>query len=290
VRFLDFPELQGNEQLKKSLSELERGGRMPHAVIISSGNAEGRRILTKRLSMWAVCSKDNPPCGKCKDCQNVQSDVHCDVYFAKGSGKTDIYKKEEIAAIIRDSYVKPNQALRKVYVFEDCDRKLPVISQNAFLKTLEEPPQDTLFILTCESSRSLLDTIRSRAVEFSLENTEQINEEAYSLAKEIARGIVSPGEINLLRSTYKMNDRALALDTLDSIAALLRDGLAVYIGSTAEIDSDTADLLCRKLTKSRFLKLIELTQDAKSKVYANVSLKLISLWLCAEYRRNVWQK
>lgn len=287
---MNFPELEGNENLKNSLDELEHSNRMPHAVIISGGSESQRALLAKHLSKWAVCSESERPCGKCKNCLNAESKAHSDIYYAEGSGKTNIYNKDELTKIVNDAYIKPNEADRKVYVFEECDRRLPVISQNAFLKTLEEPPQDVLFIMTCENSRALLETIRSRAVEFTLESDDSVSEEALALAKGIAQGIISPSEMKLLRATYLLNDRQLALDALDAVILLLRDGLAVYVGSQAELDVETADALCRKLTRAKFLKLIELTQDAQSKIYANVSLKLISVWLCAEYRRNVWQK
>ncbi len=287
---MNFGQLEGNEHLKKSLTELERAQRMPHAIIISSGSEQQRAELATHLAMWAVCSGGEKPCGKCKNCLNAEHRAHSDVYYAKGSGKTNIYNKDELKGMIRDASVKPNQADRKVYVLEECDRRLPVISQNTFLKTLEEPPQDVLFIMTCENSRSLLETIRSRAVEFALESDSRLDEEALGVAREIALGIVSPSEIDLLRATYLLNERALALEALDALTLLLRDGLSVYVGAKAELDSEIAEALCRKLTRSKFLNLIELTQNAQSKINANVSLKLISVWLCGQYRRNVWQK
>lgn len=287
---MNFDKLEGNDNLKKSLTQLENANRMPHAVIISGGTESQRGELAKHLSKWAVCSAESKPCGVCKNCLNAEAKAHSDIYYAKGSGKTGIYNKDELSEIIRDASIKPNQADRKVYVFEECDRRFPVISQNAFLKTLEEPPQDVLFIMTCSSARSLLETIRSRAMEFKLESSEQLSGDALDIAREIALGIVSPSEMKLLRATYLLSERELALKSLDALVLLLRDGLAVYVGSTAEYDETIADALCRKLTRSKFLKLIELTQDAQKKIYSNVSLKLISVWLCGEFRRNVWQK
>lgn len=287
---MNFSRLEGNDNLKKTLMELESANRMPHAVIISGGSEEKRGELSLHLSMWAVCSDSDKPCGKCKNCLNAHEKAHSDVYYAKGSGKTNIYNKEEIERVIRDASVKPNQADRKVYVLEECDKRLPVISQNAFLKTLEEPPQDVLFIMTCENPMALLETIRSRAVIFTLESDRTPSGNALSAAKKIAEGMVSSSEMRLMKATYLLNERALALDALDALILLLRDGLALCLGAEAELDPETAERLCRKLTRSKFLKAIELTRDAKSKIHSNVSLKLISVWLCAEYRRNVWQK
>lgn len=287
---MDFPQINGNESLKKSLSDLMEHNRMPHAVVINGGTPEQRDTLANTLTMWAVCSADNKPCGVCKNCVNAKGRTHSDIYYAQGSGKTEIYNKDELTKIISDASIKPNEADRKVYVFSECDGKLPVISQNVFLKTLEEPPQDVLFLLTCEDSRGLLETIRSRCSVFTLENNSQPDEEALQLAKEIVLGIVSLSEMNLLRATYKLTDRHKSLETLDLIALLLRDGLAVCCGGEAETDAEVAQTLCKKLMKSHYLKLIDITKDAKVKINQNVGLKLVGTWLCAEYRRTLWQR
>ena len=286
-----FPEIKGNENLKKSLSELELRNRMPHAVIIDGGSAELREKLAEHLAMWAVCSSDgDKPCGVCKGCRLAKAKSHSDIHYAKGEGKTDIYNKDEMRFIVKDAYIKPYISDRKVYILSQCDRKLPVISQNIFLKTLEEPPLDVLFIMTCESSKSLLETIRSRAVTFTLESEFGYDEENLNLAREITAAVTARSEMELLKATYKLDEREKALDVLDLIILLLRDGLAVYMGAEAELDNDTAQLLCRKLTKQNYIELIDITKDAKVKIIQNAGLKLVSTYLCAKYRRALWQR
>lgn len=286
-----FPEIQGNENLKHSLNELEAKNRMPHAVIIDGGNEETRLSLARHLAKWAVCESENEkPCSNCKGCTLAHADSHSDIHYSKGEGKTGIYNKEEMLFIIKDSYSKPYIAERKVYILSECDRKLPVISQNIFLKTLEEPPADVLFIITCKTSKSLLETIRSRAVTFTLESEFKYSEEYMALSKEIALGITSRTEMELLKATFKLDEREKALSVLDLVILLLRDGLAVYVGSEAETDNETAQLLCKKLTKKNYIELIEITKDAQLKITQNTGLKLVSTDLCAKYRRALWQR
>lgn len=286
-----FPDIKGNENLKHSLMKLEKSNRMPHAVIIDGGSESARLALAEHLAMWAVCeSGGEKPCSSCKGCNLAKAKAHSDIHYAKGEGKTEIYNKDEIMFIIKDSYVKPFIANKKVYILSECDRKLPVISQNIFLKTLEEPPQDVLFILTCQSSKSLLETIRSRAVTFTLESDMNVNEEYLELAKEMAAGMVAKSEMELLMATYKLDERAKALSVLDLVILLLRDGLAVYVGAQAELDSETAETLCKKLTKKNYIELIEITKEAQLNITRNVGLKLVSTDLCAKCRRALWQR
>ncbi len=286
-----FPDFGGNNNLKASLDSLESQNRMPHAIIIDGGARETRSKLAVLLSAWAVCSSDGEkPCGECKDCKNALASAHSDIYYAKGEGKTDSFSKDEIGRIISDAALKPNQASRKVYIFEECDRRFPVISQNAFLKTLEEPVQDTMFIMTCESSRSFLETVRSRSTVLSLESETKTDEEALAIAKEIAVGIVTPSELELLRALNKLSDRFQATEVLDLVTLLLRDGLALYVGAEATLDSETAEKLCKKLSRQKYLELIDATEQAKKFVSKNVGVKLTGVWLCGEYRRILWQR
>jgi DNA polymerase-3 subunit delta' len=67
----------------------------------------------------------------------------------------------QIRALINNAYRQPFQARRKVFIITQADR-MNLNAQNAFLKALEEPPEDTHFFLTCELEGNLLETIRSR--------------------------------------------------------------------------------------------------------------------------------
>ena len=286
---MNFLNLQLNTALKTSLNALEKENRMPHAFIISGGGETSRKELCEHMSAWAVCgSEGDRPCGVCKNCANAFARSHSDIYYAKGSGKTQIYNAEELKEIVRDASIKPNQADRKVYVFEECDKKLPEISQNILLKTIEEPPQDILFIITCENSKTMLETIRSRATTLALGEEREVDEKSLELAEDIMRGALSSSEIDLLRATYRLSDRFSANETLDCVTEILCDGLCLRSGSTPKQNLEIAEQLCRKLTKAQFLELIEITRSAQKKINQNVSLDLVSTWLCAQYRKTVW--
>ena len=286
---MNFLDLQLNTSLKNSLNSLDKGNRMPHALIISGGSEDDRNALCGHLAAWAVCSSSGDrPCGSCKNCKNAFDRAHSDIYYAKGSGKTKIYNANELRDIIRDASIKPNQADRKVFIFEECDKKLSEISQNILLKTLEEPPQDILFIMTCENSKNLLETIRSRAVTLNLGDEKEVGGKSKELAEEILSSMLKSSEIELMRAAYKLSDRFTALETLESIVIMLRDGLCTQSGFVPENNTEIAEKLCSKLTKSQFLELVEITNSAQLKINQNVSTELVGTWLCSQYRKTVW--
>ena len=286
---MNFSGLRLNDSLKNSLNALDKENRMPHAFIICGGTETGRGELCDLLAAWAVCGNEGErPCGECKNCKNAFERIHSDILFAKGSGKTQIYKTEELKRIVGDASIKPNQADRKVYVFEECDKRLPQIpNQGVLLKTLEEPPQDILFILTCENSNALLETIRSRAVTLNLGDGREVSETASTLSREILSAMLKPFEIELLRAANKLSDRFTALETLGCIEAELADGLCLQAGYESGRTDDISEQLCSRLTKAQLLELIEITRSAAEKVNQNVPLDVLSTWLCSRYRNTV---
>lgn len=288
---MNFLDMTLDSSLKENLNQLEQQNRLPHAVIINGGNGEERKKLAVLLAMWAVCkTPENRPCGKCSGCIKAKSLIHSDVYIAEGQGKTGIYNIDEMRRINADTVIKPNEAANKVYIFFDADKNMPVISQNTFLKTLEEPPQNVLFILTCANSGAMLPTILSRAAVFSFVAADTVEDEIFAAAQKIALGIVNAKEDMLLFATGKLTQKQFALETLPVVSKLLRDGLVCSAGGEALSDQTTAKALCSRLTREKLLKLIDINEDAIIKINQNANLNLLATWLCGEYRRIAWQK
>ncbi|MBE6824970.1 MAG: hypothetical protein E7513_06460 [Ruminococcaceae bacterium] len=267
-------------------SGLISSGRVPHAVLIEGDEGAQRDEAVKYLSRYAVCSGENRPCGTCKNCIKAFIGGHPDIYTPKLSGKTNIISVDAVRELIKDASIIPNEANTKVFILNDIDKCMSDISQNAFLKILEEPPQSTLFILTAQKSKRLLSTILSRVQVFSLNSKSETNEETDSLAKDIITGILSPSEIKLLYATAKINSRDVFKSVLPVVSEYLRLGLNKSVGS--DTDNDIANAIAKKLTKSKIMALIELSSKAIIKADRNVNMNLLCTWLCGEYRRISW--
>lgn len=273
-------------QITELFSDTVSARRLPHAVLIEGGSADSRQEAVRYLSQVAVCSRDNKPCLECSNCIKAKTLAHCDIYTPKLSGKTNIISIEAIRELIKDASIVPNEADTKVFILYDVDKAMSEVVQNAFLKILEEPPQSTLFILTCESSARMLSTILSRVQVFTLKNETAIDENIDALAKEIIDGILSPNEVKLLYSTVKLNTRPMFKEVLTQVSEYLRLSLNKSVG--ADIKDEKACAIAKKLTKTKIISLIELSSKAIIRADRNVNMVLLCTWLCGEYRRISW--
>lgn len=287
---MKFSGFDFDESVKDALSALDNHGRIPHAIIIESKNKESALEAAKFLSMYAVCTSDNKPCKVCEQCHKAEIKCHADISYPRPENKSKTYSIEQMRSIIKDSYILPNEANAKVYVFEEADNRLTDIAQNSFLKLLEEPPQNVYFILLCESAQKLLVTILSRCTVVRLKNEVRISEKALEYAEKIVKGIISSREYDLLLSLNVLSDKENADETLSTVRMILRDGLALSIGTKAVFNEKLGRELATRFTKGKIIEMIELTDNSAIKIKQNININLLTTWLCGEYRRISWQR
>lgn len=287
---MNFENLMGNENIKSELNDLEKNHRFPHALILNGGTQDTREALSRLLSKWAVCKEESKPCSECIPCQKAEKSVHPDVYFAKGSGKTDAVSVEEIRNITRACSIIPNEADMKVFVIKDADKRMGAEALNAFLKTLEEPPQAILFLLLTEDAGTLPETILSRCTVLNLEQSSGFSEETLELSKKILLSITETSELSLLKNTAVLSDKATALEVLPAMRAILSDALSLTVSNETLLSRDLSETLSTKLTKKKLIGLIETVNHGIYTIGRNVNMSLLSTWICGEFRRITWQK
>lgn len=280
---------------KKSLGEQELdklmlAGRLPHGVVLESESEEKLQGVSENIALWAVCTaqQNERPCLLCSNCIKGKTHNHSDIYTAKGSGKTETISVEEIRYICADAYIIPNEAAVKVYVLPAAD-KMQASAQNAFLKVLEEPVQNILFILLCKSAEGLLATVRSRTVTFKLDTDEAqsdtTTEEAKEIAGQMAEALLLSKGYALLVQTGKLTDRAFAKQVLACFASIIRDALVLRLGMNIDENGHTKTL-SKKIKTANLIELLNTIQQAQQKLDRNVNMNLFSTWLCSELRRK----
>lgn len=273
-----------------ALNSLESNGRLPHAIIIEGSDKEKTLAAAKFLSMYAVCVADEKPCTVCNQCHKAQNAAHADIYYAQPEGKSGSYSIKQLRKIIDDAYIKPNEADSKVYILAEAETRLSSVQQNALLKLIEEPPKNVVFIFTCENSRNFLITIRSRCTILRLRSERCFDEEMADYARQIILGMLSAREYDLLKSLIVLSKKDMADDILSVVTLILRDGLMMLTGGKPKTDEELARRLSLSFNKKRIMELIEVTEDAKTKIAQYININLLTTWLCGEYRRISWQR
>ena len=165
---------QEQDSVKLLQRSLERG-RLGHAYLFHGADLGGLELVARTLAKTLNCeqpvrSGDGTgavdSCDACLSCRKIDSDNHPDVLWVRPESKSRIIRIEQIRDLMQTVYLKPTQAPWKVAMVVAADR-LNVNAANAFLKTLEEPPSNSILILLSTEPQRLLETILSRCLRLS---------------------------------------------------------------------------------------------------------------------------
>lgn len=147
---------------QRALIDDIRAGRAPHAALITGIAGTGKRTLARLLACALLCTSDGQkPCMQCKGCRRAQAMTHPDLLLPSTKEKDRSIKVEDLREIIRALSYHASEGGRRVVLIENAQRMTPQ-SQNALLKSLEEPDGETTFLLTSSGETGLLPTVRSR--------------------------------------------------------------------------------------------------------------------------------
>jgi len=164
---MDFSDIIGQDKIINSLKNTIKNKSIGHGYIFEGPKGIGKSMMASAFAKTILCKERGiEPCNTCSSCIKFESHNHPDFHIEIPDGKS--FKKEQIENIQREIRILPYEGNRKIFIIKDSD-KMTTEAQNSFLKTLEEPPEDTIIIMTVENTRSLLPTIvsRSQSLKFS---------------------------------------------------------------------------------------------------------------------------
>lgn len=283
--------IEVSNDVKKMFNSLLLCNRMPQAIIIEGGNEEDRQNTADYLAIWAICKKGDKqrPCGCCSNCQKAIDDSHPDIFIPKPEGKTKTISMKTLREeVLPQVSIIPNEADVKVFIFYNADKTLREDTQNTLLKSIEEPPQNLLFIFTVENANSLLQTIRSRAQTFTIKSNDIINEDIDSIAREIILGITDTTESRLLFATANLKTKDKIKEVIPVVAMYLSKALSVSVGN--KTDDDLINKTGKKISRLKLINLINSCDDILHKANTNINLGILNTYICSTLRRIVWQK
>jgi DNA polymerase III subunit delta' len=167
---MPFRSLVGHRRLTGLLARAASRGALPPSLIFEGPAGVGKRRVAVALAQLLNCSSpvaaspghaDAPDaCGECASCRRIARGVHADVLVVS-PGDTGSIKVDQARQIVEQAAYRPFEGRRRVVIVDDADA-MEVSAQNALLKTLEEPPPGSIFVLVTVRPDVLLPTVRSR--------------------------------------------------------------------------------------------------------------------------------
>ncbi len=271
---------------KKKVDDFLKSGALPHAIILQGANKTESLSAAGFIAAYAVCTGEDKPCFECSNCVKAFTQNHPDIMWVKGTGTNGRINVSDIRRICGDSYIKPNEADCKVYILEDCEL-LNTQAQNAFLKSLEEPAGNILYILQCTSAHALLETITSRCISLSISETpdkgSEEKQKAVDKAAEIASALCKNTGYDLMCATYfSGGDRDHYLLILSELKQIL---VCALLNKTSQSYGAALKNLKKALSKKKLITMISTIDEAIDGMKRNTNINLFSTWLCSTLER-----
>lgn len=151
------------------LARIARGQRIAPAYLFESGDAHGPREAARWFAAALLCDARPgegatggapPPCGVCSSCRRVRSGNHPD-WHRRGRDKATVISVEALVPLLERAHASPREGRRQVFVVEPAEAMAPEAVAR-YLKTLEEPPPTTTFVLISTRPDRLPDAVLSR--------------------------------------------------------------------------------------------------------------------------------
>lgn len=158
---LCYSDVIGHERAKMIVSRALATNRVPHAYLFRGPGGVGKKLFARGLAAALNCrnKQGTHACGVCVSCKKMRAGSHPDYMVIepeKGAIKIDQVRK-----VCRELSYSPYESATRIVVLEDI-HTMRREAANSLLKTLEEPPENNVLILTSESAVDILSTVSSR--------------------------------------------------------------------------------------------------------------------------------
>ncbi len=159
---MSFGAIRDHDAALRLLRNMLQRNRIPNGLMFWGPGGVGKRLVALEMAKAINCTRrDGDACDTCLSCRKINNANHPDVTAIAPVKKSRIIDVETVRSITDLAALRPFESQWRVFVIQEADR-MGVPAQNHFLKTLEEPPGRSLFILITEYPGMLLSTIRSR--------------------------------------------------------------------------------------------------------------------------------
>lgn len=163
-----FKDIVGHEKIVEHLQNAIKLDKVSHAYIFNGPDSSGKKMLAETFALALMCeNKDTEGCMECHSCKQVLGHNHPDVIYVTHEKPNTISVDDIRLQLNNDIAIKPYNSKYKVYIVDEAE-KMNIQSQNALLKTIEEPPAYAIIILLTTNADLFLPTILSRCIKLDL--------------------------------------------------------------------------------------------------------------------------
>lgn len=248
-----FPELVGQDHVRRALANALDSGRLHHAYLFTGTRGVGKTTIARILAKSLNCEANgvsSEPCGECSACREIDEGRFVDLIEVDAASRTRV---EETRELLENVPYAPTRGRYKVYLIDEV-HMFSQHSFNALLKTLEEPPPHVRFLLATTDPQKVPVTILSRCLQFNLKlmpvptivgQLQRILDAEGVAYDEPALGQIARAASGSMRDALSLLDQAIAFgdgavraeDVEGMLGTLSRDRLFALIEAVAGQDA-----------------------------------------------------